>query len=609
MAGTKKLSSYSSIFSKRLPGTPILFSILALLSLVIGIAAVSLLHYGTLSYTTNYVLLNGALAGTIAILLPTVLTVILMKAVKRQMSVKHIMFISLAGAAAYSVFFILGCVLYTFLGIGAATIAILVGDASLFAWWFFINKVVFGFRKKAVIFALIQPTLNVVLFISASRFVFNLDTPLRLLFVKLYAGIFIFMVISYVLIYTIDRPVRKNLGVGGIDVFSGMVQNWLFDINTAMTMNTKLGIKPDVDTDTIVIRNRKGAIKGVFFIPEIHYGPAGSLGASNFPTLLERHVRSKYRAAGFIMHTAVTADRNPISASQLGRIQGALAEGVKNSGAVGQGMSFSFGKSSESKVTKISMGKISIAAFSRAPAVTEDISYEASKLFKKALGSRHGDSVLIDAHNSRFESAPKGELAGVKFNSRYMKDYVKAIDGLETLHRSRTQRIGISSVEAYKALGEPADLASGNLNTVLFSFNGFKYAVLHFNSNNMLPSLRDEIISYIKKSYRINADVYTTDTHAVNSVEYTVENVLGRYTKFKDLRPFIDRAVTDAVSNIEPVKVYHKRVVLKKFPVWGPDVGDILTDMTHSVVHRARLLSPIIILSGFVAAAVAIALV
>ncbi len=189
-----------------------------------------------------------------------------------------------------------------------------------------------------------------------------------------------------------------------------------------------------------------------------------------------------------------------------------------------------------------------------------------------------------------------------------MKDYAQAMGRLKELHRSRSQRIGVSSVEVRKELGDPADLASGNLNTALFSFNGFRYAVLHFNSNNMLPSLREEIISYIKRSYRVNAEVYTTDTHAVNSIEYTVENVLGRYTKFKELKPFIDRAMAEAISDMGQVRVYHKRIVLKKFPVWGPDVGDILMNMAHSVVSRARLLSPIIILSGFVVAAVVIAL-
>lgn len=609
MAPTKKLSSYSGIFSKRLPGTPVLFSLLVLMSLAVGISAVALLHYSGVRYVMDFVLLNGVLAGTIMVLLPTVLTVILIKAMQRQMSVKHIMFVSVIGAGAYSVFVLLGSALSSFLGLGFATIVVVVGDASLFALWFFVSKVVFGSKKEAVLFALVQPTLNIILLVSASRFLFSLDTPLNLLLFKLYSGIFIFMVMSYALLYTVDRPLKKNLGIGSMDVFSGMVQNWLLDVNTALTVNTKLGIKPDVDTDTVIIRNGKGQIKAIFFVPEIHYGPAGSLGASNFPYILEKHVRAKYKTSGFIMHNTVTADRNPISASQLGRLQAALAYGVRNSRPVGGGMSYSSGSSAASRVTRIAVGRLSLVTFSRAPRVTEDVSYEASELFKKQLARKHGESILIDAHNSRYESAPKGELDGVRFNSRYMKDYLAAIENMREIHKSRSQKIGVSSIELFKALGEPSDIANGNLNALVFSFNGFRYASLFFNCNNMLPSLREEILAHIKKTYNIDAEVYTTDTHAVNSVEYTVENVLGRYTKFKALRPFIDSAVAGAISNIEPVKVYHRKVVLKKFPVWGPDVGDILTDMAHSVVRRARLVSPILVLSGFVLAAVAIALV
>ncbi len=40
-------------------------------------------------------------------------------------------------------------------------------------------------------------------------------------------------------------------------------------------------------------------------------------------------------------------------------------------------MGYSFGRFSASKVTRISMGKISLVALSRAPHVTEDVAYEA----------------------------------------------------------------------------------------------------------------------------------------------------------------------------------------------------------------------------------------
>lgn len=603
----KSISRYSDIFSKRLPGTAPLFGALVLLSLVVGWTSVALLHYRLLIRgILPTILLNGTLAGSIAILLPTVLTVVLVKAVHTRVRVKHVLFIALVGAVSYAVFFLLGSVLHIVFGPPAATIAVIVGDASIFGWWFFINKVVLGFKKRAVLFAVAQPTLNIILFVVASRFIFALDRPLSILLLKLYAGIFIFVIVSYLLLYMFDRPVKKNLGMGGIEVFSSMLQNWLFNINVAPPFSTKLGIRPDVETNALLVKSGK-RMKALFFIPEIHYGPAGSLGASNFPYILERHAVARYKTNAFIMHPAVTADRNPISSRQIGVVRAALDDGVKSASPLGMGMSYSEGHSGNSTVTKLSFGDWSMVTFTRAPRVTEDIAYDAATLFKKTLNNKFGESVIIDAHNSRYESAPKKELEGVRFDSAAMKDYVRAIASMKELHSSRSSAIGIGSVDIYSELGGPKDLGKGCMKVAVFQFGRFRYAMLYFNSNNMLPSLRNEIIAHVRMKYGIKAEVYTTDTHSVNSIEYTAENVLGRYTKFKALTPLIDKAMVAAVRDLGPARLYHKKVVMKRFAVWGPEVGDIMLDLTRAVIDRARVLSPIIIISGFIVAAAVIA--
>ncbi len=609
MASSGDISKYSDIFATRLPGTAGLFLVLALFSIVIGVASVALDHYSLIhSMLFEYVIIRGVLVGMIAILLPAVLTVFMLKATKRMVQMKHLLFISIIGAVSYSIFLLLGSILHIAFGAPAATAVIFVGDASIFGWWFFINKVVLGFRKRAVLFALVQPTLNIILYLVVASSLFTFNRPLSILFLKLYLGIFVFMIVSYMLLYMFDRPLKKNLGVGGIDLFAGLLQNWLFNINTAMPFATKLGIKPDVETNTIVAKSGRDA-KVIFFVPELHYGPAGNLGASDFPYILETQMHSKYKSVSFVMHPTVTADRNPMNASQISRVRSAMLDGIENGTLLKGGMTYSEGVNGDSHVIKLSFNGVSLVTFTRAPHVTEDVAYDVSSLFKKTLGSKYGHCILIDAHNSRYESAPKSERNGVRFDSRYMKDYIRAIDSMKQLYRSRTTSIGAKSVEIYRALGRPRDIGRGNLNVAIFSFGSFKYGIVQFNSNNVLPSLRNEIVSYIKKRYKVHAEVYTTDTHSVNSLEWAVENVLGRHTKFNRLKPFIDKAMIAALSDISHAKVYHKKVVMNKFPVWGPEVGDIMVEMTKDVIARARILSPIIIISGFIIAALLISVV
>ncbi len=85
MAGSKDPTRYSSLFSKRLPDTPLLFGLLVLMSFVVGMASVSLIHFRALpTRALDYVLVNGMLAGIIAILIPTVLTAIVIRRRRRK---------------------------------------------------------------------------------------------------------------------------------------------------------------------------------------------------------------------------------------------------------------------------------------------------------------------------------------------------------------------------------------------------------------------------------------------------------------------------------------------------------------------------------------------
>ena len=198
---------------------------------------------------------------------------------------------------------------------------LLVGDASIFGWWFFASKILMQKKKVDLLFALIQPTLNILLFISYGTKIISFSTPFNILLVKLYAGILIFLVVCYTIIYIVDRPYKKNFGFHSFDAFTQLLQNWLFDANTSAPFGAKFGKPANIATDTITIKTQDGKIKAIFFAPDIHYGPAGTIGGSNFPLLLEKHIEQKYHATAFVIHRAVDMDSNPVSSTQFSRIK------------------------------------------------------------------------------------------------------------------------------------------------------------------------------------------------------------------------------------------------------------------------------------------------
>ncbi|MEM3227946.1 MAG: DUF2070 family protein, partial [Candidatus Micrarchaeaceae archaeon] len=218
--------------------------------------------------------------------------------------------------------------------------------------------------------------------------------------------------------------------------------------------------------------------------------------------------------------------------------------------------------------------------------------------------------VLVDAHNTRYESAAKTELAGVKPNSKVMDEYINAINSIgKPLHKSRVLRFGAASIEIYKALGKPQDLAPGALKVCIFSFNSFKKGMVLFNANNMLPSLREEIIKHVKKEFGVDAEVYTTDTHYVNSLRESAANVLGRKTGYRDLKPFIDKAFQKAMKNVEVSEAYYSKQKIDNFLIWGSGSRERIRVALESMLSIARILIPVIIVAGLLLAAWVVSLV
>ena len=598
-------------FSFGLPEPPILIAVLLLISLVMGIAATALLNYHSIASSPYYIIANGSLTGILIIMMPTLLTAIVIKVFKRKINLKYILFVALIGAFCYSMFILLSSIMYIAFGhYAVAGLLLLVGDASIFGWWFFASKILMDRKKVDLVFALVQPTLNILLYVPYSDRIISFSTPFNILIIRLYAGIFIFLVTCYMIIFMIDRPYKKDFGFHTFDAFTQLLQNWLFDAKTAAPFGAKFGKPSDITTATVIMKDAKGKIKAVFFAPDIHYGPAGTIGGSDFPYMLEKHVAERYGVPAFIIHRAVDMDSNPISSTQFGRIRDAMEKGIREGRQLRGGLSYTESACGDSQVSRLGMGGLSFITLTRAPRVTEDVSQSSAAIFSEVIESKFGPCILIDAHNSRLENAPKEELEGVKFKSQFAEEYVRAMKSMgKPWHSSKLTRFGAASHEIHDELGAPDDLAKGNMNVAVFGFNGYKRAMVLINGNNMLPSMRRKIITHMKRRFHLDAEVYTTDTHAVNSLGFEADNVVGRKTSFERLRPLLDACANRALENLEEVRVYHNRHAVEKFMIWGQNSMNNILTVARSVYDFTKVMIPAIIVVGFIIAAWVISVV
>ncbi|MCL4372069.1 DUF2070 family protein [Candidatus Marsarchaeota archaeon] len=598
-----------SLFSKNLPNALRLFAILVVVGLVVGVLSAYIVHHSDALYTIPYILINGLVGGLIAIIIPTTITIFIYKGMRTYIRSKYIVFVSLLAETTYAIFMVLSVAVYLISGSYALSIVtIIVGDASIFAWWLFVNKLMMNRYKNASLFSLIQPTLNLIFFLPASGIIFNRTIPLGLLLIKLYAGIFIFLVISYIIIYLIDSPIKRSLGFSGVDIFAQMLQNWLFSINIALPdrkSKNSFGVRTDITVKAITIRSG-GKLDSVFFVPQIHFGPVGTLGSSNFPYLVEKYGNSKYKASVFVLHAAVNEDYNAVSSDQFMQVKRAFEAVIDQQETHAENSEFGYyyGESNGAMVKILKFGKCGLITLTRAPKVTEDITPEAAAVIEKALEKIVEAPILVDAHNSRFESAPAEELESVKFNSKILNDYLAAIDSIKApLASSKELLFGSKSLNAYVALGEPADVAPGNINASVFGIGGKKFGIIAFNANNMKPAFREAIISHVRDKFGIEAEVYTTDTHYINSMRETASNVLGRHTKYRSLEKLVDEAVNGALKQLKHADVAYKSTVIKNFYIWGINQREKMMTSLDSMISLAKVLVPTIIAAGFLVAA------
>ncbi len=607
---TNAISKYTNFFGKGLPSGKVIMLLLICASIVMSVASVALVHYKNIPDTLYSIIISGVLFSIIALIIPTILTVLSIKIAIRKIYVKHIIFLSFIGEIAFAMYILLGSILYLIFGIPIAILVIIVGTASLFGWWFFAGRMLLSKLKKIVPLALVQPTLYILFYIPASNFLFNLNIPIYTLLIKLYAGIFVFAIVIYAIISVFNRPLKKGLGINGIDTFSAMFQDWLFGISTQLPFGKEYGERVSISTDTIIFsppqKNNENE-KVILFIPNIHYGAMGNIGGSNFPYLMEHRSNIKHNATTLIMHTAVNEDMNPTFAHEISKLNQTLDYVVSNIKTRKSKIKLFKGSYNNANVTELRFNGISIVIMSRAPNITEDMAPEVSVIFKKILESdpsRKGNTiVLIDAHNSRIENVSAAELDGVKLNTPYVEDYINAIKGMSKICESSTIKMGISKNDVYKALGGPIDIANGNMNIIVFDISGYKYGIIQFNSNNMLPSLRESIVRHVKKRYNIDIEVCTTDTHAVNSISVPASNVLGRETKFERLKPLIDAHILEAIKKINVYTIGNEHIDVKNFSVWGKNSRERITAVLSSVISIAKILVPTIIIVGFIAAA------
>ena len=506
----------------------------------------------------------------------------------RHMKMKQSLFLALATMLVVALVYVIGSLVSTFTVNNYTIDALIYGCALAFALR---TLIIWGTSNisflQSLPIAITQPILilsMVMVLVSLTSLETNFG-PFSILALTFKAIIaFIILVLAiYSFVLVIESPIKRNLGVGGLELLSLFIAH-ITEGSSALE-NVFKDMGEPIDTLVGVVSfKRKDKVKGLLVSPCVHPGPVGSIGGGNMPTELA----GSMEPFTMVCHGPSTHDFNPVSAREIKKIEKVVMNALDEMEYSPEASPF-FRVSCEDAVLGVQyLGDNLLLLATFAPNGFDDIEFGVGlSLVKAAEGLEGvGNVVLVDCHNSF-----KGESGRVLAGNKEVFQLLCAIDKIKSPGKSSMVRMGLA-FDPLSQLDRKDGVGQSGVKTMLVEVGEQKTAYILLDSNNMIPGFRDEIIKEVVKLGVNEVEVMTTDTHYVNTLSGG-HNPLGLKKK-DEITEGILKSVQEALQDLEPVEVGCKTSVLSGINTFGPTQATELVTTISSIVAVSRIFAPLV---------------
>ncbi|WP_248897900.1 DUF2070 family protein [Haloplanus halobius] len=395
----------------------------------------------------------------------------------------------------------------------------------------------------------------------------------------------------YVFIRVIDRPWQRSLGVSVLDFIRGFVGHVAEGSRELEDFFEKLGEEAIVPVTVLAFRRPDGTQKARFVLPMIHPGPMGEIGGGNFPVRVAEHTDGLV----FPPHATAGHDFNLVTEREVDAILDAIDAAQKRLTYTDEATRSARTQSGEATMLGQAFGGNALLVATYAPGFADDVEYGVGlSVATEARTTGLDDVLLVDAHNSN--NGLQGEdLGHVTPGSQRAFDMITA--GRETGRRLAEApqgdiQLGVAwDRTKWDALDGIGPLG---VRVAVVDVADQRTAYILVDGNNMVPGLRGRIVDAVTTDSDIDvAEVMTTDTHIVNTVE--ADNQVGAAIDHDDFLAVIERLVDEAVDDREPVSagMATERTTVT---VFGNDRTETLASHANAVVSMGGALAAVLIL-------------
>ncbi|EKQ52000.1 MAG: putative membrane protein [Methanobacterium sp. Maddingley MBC34] len=505
----------------------------------------------------------------------------------RHMKMKQSMFVSLLTMVLVALVYIVGSLVSTYTVYSYVIDALILGCALAFGLRIFI---IWGTSNigavRSILISAIQPLLIlsmvvVIVFLTSITTNIGSFSIIAVALKGLVAGL-ILMIAIYSFMLVIESPIKRNLGVGGLELLSLFIAQYTEGSRAMESLFEDMGEPIDTLVGVVSFKSEKG-VKGLFISPCVHPGPVGTIGGGNMPTVLAKSLEP----FTMVSHGPSTHDFNPVSSEEICKIKDVVLGALDNMEYSPKASQFIRVEHENAKLGAQYFGDNLLLLATFAPLGFDDIDFGVGlAIIKAAQGHTRAENVvLVDCHNSF-----KGESGRVLPGNPEVFQLIDAVEKLEKPGESEL-KMGCAN-DTIPELSKKSGVGQSGVKVMVLDVNDQKTAYILMDANNMVIGFRDEIVDEVKKLGLEHAEVMTTDTHFVNGLSGG-HNPLG----IRDRDIIMEKIVQctkNALEDIESVQVGAKTVKLSSINTLGPTHATELVTTISSIVAVSRIMAPLV---------------
>ncbi|MCL5878001.1 MAG: DUF2070 family protein [Candidatus Bathyarchaeota archaeon] len=391
----------------------------------------------------------------------------------------------------------------------------------------------------------------------------------------------------FLLLRSIDQLGRKGYGLAAMPLFRAFLLNWVTDINAPLEKHLE-EIGEDADIEVNLLKFDASKPKAAIIVPLVHPGPFKNIGSSLLPSLLKQNYEKEYGCDACTPLGILGHELDLASQAQNHKIITEVLSSAKFESEASLASPFVRATDGTAIVSCQIFGETVFMSFSLAPKTTEDLPQELGRLVAeeaKKYGLKH--AIVVNAHNSlddlndtelHVEELKRAAIACLKKASALPKKPFK-VGSAAVFPQDFTQKQG---------------MGTGGITAIIVEVEMKKTAYVVIDGNNMVPHLREKVLSSLTAQGFLEAEVFTTDTHAVSALVTGRRGYhpVGEAINHDALINYINEVAKKADANLEDAKAGSKQFIAPKVRVIGEERLNSISILVDKAFLKAKKTVP-----------------